>query len=84
MSFFSILLVIYIHSYYLEGNEFEMNKFIQLFWGQGICRIAVPLFFILSGYLFFCNIDEGVQTVWRKIKKRCKTLLLPYIRKVVE
>lgn len=79
MSFLSILLVIYIHSYYLEGNDFEMNKFIQLFWGQGICRIAVPLFFIISGYLFFCNVDEGVRTVWRKIKKRRKTLLLPYI-----
>lgn len=79
MSLFSILLVIYGHSHYLEGNEFEMNRFIQLFLGQGICRISIPLFLIISGYLFFYNVDGGLQSIWRKIKKRRKTLLLPYI-----
>lgn len=46
----------------------------------GLTRIAVPMFFIISGYLFFANIktlDKEAYT--RKISSRIKSLLLPYL-----
>ena len=48
--------------------------------GKGICRIAVPTFFLISGYLFFNHLTEWDLTVWQdKIKRRCRSLLLPYL-----
>lgn len=47
---------------------------------HGITRFAVPLFFVISGYLFF----QGLQT-WNggrfvgKLKRRLVTLLLPFV-----
>lgn len=47
---------------------------------QGICRAAVPTFFILSGFLFFNNMDKWNKWLWAsKIKRRLHTLLIPYI-----
>ena len=41
---------------------------------------SVPLFFIISGYLFFIGLDKFDNSVYIvKIKKRIKTLLLPYL-----
>lgn len=45
-------------------------------------QIAVPGFFIMSGYLFFRNIDvqkDPVSVTAEKIRRRGKTLLLPYL-----
>lgn len=43
-------------------------------------RIAVPMFFVISGYLFFFNIDKWKHIVFvKKIRKRIRTLLLPYL-----
>ncbi len=50
---------------------------------QVIARIAVPLFFIISGYYFFFG--KGKNCVFNKdiylskLKKRTKTLLIPYL-----
>lgn len=43
-------------------------------------QICVPSFFIISGYLFFRGIKHFTFTVYReKLKRRTKTLLIPYI-----
>lgn len=45
----------------------------------GVCHVAVPAFFFISGCLFF---REGVFTAGMykaKLKKRCRTLLVPYL-----
>lgn len=47
-------------------------------------RCAVPLFYAISGYLFFLGLDNGKDKadygkLGMKIKKRCRTLLVPYI-----
>ena len=40
---------------------------------------AVPSFFIISGYLFFYNIESFDKDIYlNKIKKRIKSLLIPY------
>lgn len=41
-------------------------------------HLAVPTFFMMSGYLFYRNI-AGVQNTFTKIKKRVRTLLIPYL-----
>lgn len=41
---------------------------------------AVPCFFIISGFLLFYNVEKySKQVYFDKLKKRCKSLLLPYI-----
>ena len=45
-----------------------------------LAQLAVPMFFFISGYLFLNrlqNWDWGIYS--GKLKKRCKSLLLPYV-----
>ena len=46
-----------------------------------ICQIAVPAFFLMSGYLFFQKLqDKWDWSIWkRKIRSRVFTLLIPYL-----
>lgn len=47
---------------------------------EGVCRIAVPAFFLISGYLFFVNLEKWDREIWLgKMKRRFHTLLIPYI-----
>lgn len=42
--------------------------------------IAVPLFFTISGYLFFQKLEAWSWSVWKqKVRTRLRTLLVPYI-----
>lgn len=47
--------------------------------GGSICAVAVPLFYVISGYLFFIKRPECFGDIMPKIKKRCRTLLVPYL-----
>jgi len=49
------------------------------FFSQILGRIAVPLFFFISGFLFFLNIDFNKQSYQRKLTNRFRTLLVPYL-----
>lgn len=73
-----IIMVVYIHSYYIEAEEYPVVLFVQNFIGPGICRIANCLFFCISGYLFARNINS-INDVLNKQKRRFKTLILPYV-----
>lgn len=44
-----------------------------------IAHIAVPLFFFISGFLFFFNSDFSCSAYGGKLKKRIGTLLVPYL-----
>lgn len=45
-----------------------------------LTRVCVPLFFLISGYLFFCNIKRfDRQAYVAKLKKRGRSLLEPYL-----
>ena len=45
-----------------------------------ITRVCVPLFFLISGYLFFCNIKRFDRLAYvTKLKKRGRSLLEPYL-----
>lgn len=50
----------------------------------GLCKIlpafTVPLFFLISGYLFFRGlVSWNTKCWWQKIKRRVTTLVVPYV-----
>ena len=47
---------------------------------QILPRLAVPIFFIISGFLFFYHTPVFDKSAyWSKLKKRARTLLVPYL-----
>ena len=88
ISFFAIILVVFLHSYNLivridANNLISLKKgystFIQEFISQGVTRVAVPIFFTISGYLFFLGLKGSLPEFKKKMRKRVKTLILPYL-----
>lgn len=87
LNFPLIVGVVYIHAYAAEitfGSTLlgpaeldGVTDFIRKLISQGIARLAVPLFFLVSGFFFF--LDANGQTMVDKLRTRCRTLLLPYI-----
>lgn len=80
LSAIAIVIVVYIHSgfhdYELVGME--QNLMIQEMISGMIGRCAVPLFYIISGYLFFLSANS-LESVFDKMKKRINTLFIPFV-----
>ena len=82
-----IILVTYAHSYneVAEGyslleSGWDTYQVLKLVVSQTLVKAAMPMFFFISGYLFFVNVEKwNWQTYQQKIKRRIKTLLIPYI-----
>jgi len=53
--------------------------FIQNLVSQGIARIAVPLFFLMSGYFFFIGFSWSIENYRNKLNSRLRTLIFPFI-----
>ena len=61
-------------------NEQTLSSFVYCLFSGGLCTLAVPTFFMFSGYYFFTKLQEWDYDVYlSKLKKRAKTLLLPYV-----
>ena len=53
---------------------------IRILFSEGIGRVAVPVFFMISGYLFFVGLEVWDKDKWFiKLKRRGRTLLIPYL-----
>lgn len=82
-----IILVTYAHSYggITEGYSLTTSAWstleaLKLLISQTLVKAAVPTFFVISGYLFFANVEAwSRQAYWQKIRRRIKTLLIPYL-----
>tara|TARA_R110000868_G_scaffold317430_4_gene578271 strand:- start:1772 stop:2782 length:1011 start_codon:yes stop_codon:yes gene_type:complete len=76
-------MVVVCHAYNLTNLEIEHSKsfsyYIQYLFGLELSQIFIPMFFFISGYLFFNNHDFTRKTFKRKIKNRFKTLMIPYL-----
>ena len=59
ISFILTILVVILHAYNMQ-NDINIVSFIQTFISHGIATIAVPIFFIISGYLFLALLDNCV------------------------
>ncbi|MBC7621908.1 MAG: acyltransferase [Aeromicrobium sp.] len=46
---------------------------------SGVARTAVPLFFLMSGYLFFLGVEWTRDNYIAKLKSRVRTLLIPFL-----
>lgn len=81
LSLISIIFVLYVHSGF-HADEIEgmvMNDRFQVFISGMMGRCAVPLFYMISGYLFFLKVPDGMTSIYGKMKKRVRTLGVPYI-----
>lgn len=84
-----IISVVFIHAYgstlifsgmsagAIENNQ--ISNFIQSLISQEIARCAVPLFFLISGYLFFHDTLWSIDSYLKKIVSRARTLLIPFL-----
>ncbi len=79
MSFIMTIFVVILHSNNLQDpSVLNINTLVQNFIGQGIVRIAVPMFFVISGYLFYYKFKPSKEAYLSKYKKRFKSLFIPY------
>lgn len=82
-----IILVTYAHSYgairggySLLGSGWDAYEVLKLMISQTLVKVAVPAFFVMSGYLYFANVEKFTEEVyWHKLRRRVRTLLIPYI-----
>ena len=67
------VLVVLIHSY-MTGVGLVGKLLYDV-----ITRVAVPTFFLISGFLFYKRLEQWKWDVWKiKVKKRVWTLVVPY------
>lgn len=76
MRFPLAVLVVFVHVPRQAGNLTEW------IWSDTIASMAVPLFFVLSGFLYFYNIDhieKPQEWYLRKTISRLKSIVFPYL-----
>ena len=82
-----IILITYAHSYggvtegySILGSEWDSYEVLKIVISQTLVKVAMPTFFVMSGYLFFANVEKFNKEIYsQKIRRRIKTLLIPYI-----
>lgn len=82
-----IVLVTYAHSYggvaegySLIGSGWDSYEVLKIVMSQTLVKVAMPTFFVMSGYLFFANVEKFNKEIYQqKLWRRIKTLLIPYI-----
>lgn len=81
-----VLMVIFIHAFSSvhcvpeEGLEYHMFEYFESTFSLVVSHIAVPVFFLISGFLFFNNLDcFNAKTYKKKISTRFKTIIIPYL-----
>lgn len=81
VKFILAVFVILIHTFnlaYYGKDQKDYLYFVEMFFSERLGRIAVPLFFFISGLLFFLNMD-CLADVFTKLKKRAKSVVIPYL-----
>ena len=86
-----IIFVVFIHAYKskiafsgggvqlgIVDTNFTVNFIRDLISGV-FAQLAVPIFFLLSGYLFFTGFNWSFNNYLIKLRKRVKTLLIPFL-----
>lgn len=81
--------VIFIHAYAttvgMAGGEIgaqqygQLNELVRDFISEGLARVSVPLFYFMSGFLFFNGFGWSQAAYLGKLKRRIKTLLTPFL-----
>ena len=75
-AFLGAISVVMIHIT-VNANVGGLHWWLYQMTAQGLCRWAVPFFFATAGYFVACRTDEPAW--WgRAVKKRCRTILVPF------
>lgn len=81
-----VLMVIFIHAFSSvhcvpeDGFDYFLFKYFESTFSLVVSHIAVPVFFLFSGYLFFNNVERlDIFTYKRKLKSRFSSLFVPYL-----
>lgn len=82
VSFFLSMLVVLIHNHSFDGYVYTgvlgtILKYLGDFLTSGITGVAIRMFFVISGALFYRNYTY--KETLGKYKSRVKTLLVPYL-----
>ncbi len=85
-AFVSMVLLVFVHGYNLKIGYLQpwtmpeepmtFTTFTEYFLSNGIFRFRIPMLFIISGYLFAMG---DAQPHKQRVRKRARTLLLPYV-----
>lgn len=89
ISLISMIAVVFIHAYNYTDNflqpqtliteKLHLGACLEFLFSNALTRFAVPLFFALSGFLFFYKKQFDRKTYFKQVKKRCKSVLLVFI-----
>ncbi|MDE5797332.1 MAG: acyltransferase [Muribaculaceae bacterium] len=81
--------VVFVHNYTfvcdvsggkLIADTFPITYYVSTLFSEILGRVSVPLFFFISGYLFFYKVDKfNISIYWLKLRRRFRTLLIPYL-----
>lgn len=81
-----IIGIVMLHAFLesIKGLEIPVSgvpvyHFLSFFISRVLVYVAVPLFFLISGYLFFYRTEFSLATYKKKLKTRVRTLLVPYL-----
>lgn len=60
MSFVCIILVVWIHTYYTEGDDYISSILLMNFWGGGVCMLANAniLYYFRLSVFFKCQFSK--------------------------
>lgn len=80
LGFLSAVMVVALHMYQVYSFTVAdgVGAYLIRYLSHGVATVAVPVFFGLSGFLFFRNVNSHRQ-IFGKIKKRLFSLVIPYI-----
>ncbi len=79
LSFVAIIMIVFFHTN-LSVVTNGVVAFFREFMTSPLTRVAIPLFFAISGYLFFRNCQSfNIDFFKSKIKKRVMSLMIPYL-----
>lgn len=83
------VMVVFIHSFgqpaehpinWAELGSVDVYNIIRVFGSHVVSQIAVPTFFLISGYLFFIKMQKADWSFYKaQWTKRIRTLLVPYL-----
>jgi fucose 4-O-acetylase-like acetyltransferase len=84
--FISIILIVFLHGYNLQQRFLQPwttvqealtpTTFTEYFIANGVLRFLIPMLFAISGFLYALH-DQAPNS--RRIRRRLRTLLLPYL-----
>lgn len=78
LQFIMICLVVLLHSYNIKTKEMIVPlyiEFIEKIFSDGICRVAVPMLGLISGFLYFYKPFKYKD----KLTSRLYSLIIPYL-----